>query len=113
MSEPTSGVPQETTDADVEQVHGADDEPTTVDLDLDEEKLERWDEVKSDYQVEPGGKPMPNVWDAGHADDGDAGVDDADEADAAQRRRVNDVDAPEVFATEPDSPGDDGRDEQQ
>jgi hypothetical protein len=37
--------------------------PESVDLNVDEEKMEAWDEVKSDYEVEPGGKPTPNVMD--------------------------------------------------
>ena len=37
--------------------------PESVDLNVDEEKMEAWDEVKSDYEVEPGGQPRPNVMD--------------------------------------------------
>jgi len=73
MSEPSSGVPEEIADAEVGR--GDDDaaEPSEkVDLDLDEEKLEKWDEVKSDYQVEPDGNALPNVWDAGEAGEGEA-----------------------------------------
>ena len=36
-------------------------ESPSVELDVDEEKLEAWDEVKADYQVEPGGEPVPNA----------------------------------------------------
>jgi hypothetical protein len=57
-------------------------EPTateSIELDVDEEKMEAWDEVKADYQVEPGGEPVPNAMDeagasgakADHADTGD------------------------------------------
>ena len=95
MSEPSSGVPGEIADADVEEP--TTDEPTTVELEIDEEKVEAWDEVKADYQVEPGGTPVPNSMDQGavsqdedeapvsHDDDEDD--DDADEApeDADQR----------------------------
>ena len=62
MSEPSSGVPGEIADADVE-------EPTPrgarhdLELEVDEEKIEAWDEVKGDYQVEPGGEPVPNSMD--------------------------------------------------
>jgi hypothetical protein len=59
-------------------------EPTateSVELDVDEEKMEAWDEVKADYQVEPGGEPVPNAMDdagasgakADHADEDDEG----------------------------------------
>ena len=61
MSEPSSGVPGEIADAGVEEP--ATDEPTTVELEVDEEKVEAWDEVKGDYQVEPGGEPVPNSMD--------------------------------------------------
>ena len=61
MSEPSSGVPGEIADADVEQP--TTEEPQTVELELDVEKVEAWDEVKGDYQVEPGGQPVPNSMD--------------------------------------------------
>jgi hypothetical protein len=43
--------------------------------------MEAWDEVKADYQVEPGGEPVPNAMDdagasgakADHADEDDEG----------------------------------------
>jgi hypothetical protein len=75
--------------------------PDKVDLDLDEEKLEKWDEVKSDYEVNPDGKPMPNVWDAGEGGANES--EDRPEADAEQREQVNDEDAPEVVATDTDA----------
>ena len=61
MREPSSGVPGEIADADVEQP--TTEEPQTVELEVDEEKVEAWDEVKGDYQVEPGGAPVPNSMD--------------------------------------------------
>jgi hypothetical protein len=30
---------------------------------VDREKVEAWDEVKADYQVDPGGEPVPNSMD--------------------------------------------------
>ena len=61
MSEPSSGVPSEIADAEVEQPDaGRVDQPERVELDVDEEKLEAWDKVKGDYQVNPGGEPVPN-----------------------------------------------------
>ena len=33
----------------------------SVELDVDEEKMEAWDEVKSDYQVDPDGEAVPNA----------------------------------------------------
>jgi hypothetical protein len=101
MSEPSSGVPEEIADAEVQagEVQGgaekASEAPAEVDLDLDEEKLEKWDEVKSDYQIDPDGKPMPNIWDAGDVGEGEP----EHEADADQREQVKNEDAPEVFAT--------------
>lgn len=60
MSEPSSGVPSEIADADVQTPEGQADQPTEVTLDLDQDKLEAWDEIKSDYQVDPDGQPVPN-----------------------------------------------------
>ena len=60
MSEPSSGVPSEIADAEVEQPAERGDQPERVELDVDEEKLEAWDKVKDDYQVNPGGEPVPN-----------------------------------------------------
>ena len=60
MSEPSSGVPGEIADADVEEPT-TDEEPDTLELEIDEEKVEAWDEVKGDYQVEPGGSPCPTA----------------------------------------------------
>lgn len=109
MSEPSSGVPERTSGA---EVHEASEEqsqaPDQVQLDVDEEKLQKWDEVKSDYQIDPDGKPMPNIWDAG--DVGEAEPEHETEADAEQRQEVNNDDAPEVFAT--DSGEDSGEDKQ-
>lgn len=68
MSEPSSAVPHETSDDDVPV--GADSAPTTepdapesVELDVDEEKVGAWDEVKGDYQAEPDGHEVPNSMD--------------------------------------------------
>jgi hypothetical protein len=85
MSEPSSGVPSEIADAEVEAP--TNDEPTTVELEVDQEKVEAWDEVKGDYQVEPGGRPVPNSMDTtgltGDDDDdqGDGGDQDDDDKD--------------------------------
>ena len=76
MSEPSSGVPGEIADAAVEAPTS--EEPTTVELELDEEKVEAWDEVKADYQVEPGGAPVPNSMDQA---DGTLDDDEGDEDD--------------------------------
>jgi hypothetical protein len=96
MSEPNSGEPDNRADAEVRQAtNDAPESSGEVDLDLDEAKLEKWDEVKSDYQVDPDGKPMPNIWDAGE-------VEPEHEAGAEQREKVNNEDAPEVFVTDSD-----------
>ena len=64
MTEPSSGVPDEIADANVESP-AQNDEQDRVELDVDEEKVEAWDEVKGDYQVDPDGKPVPNSMDVG------------------------------------------------
>ncbi|WP_270886476.1 hypothetical protein [Pedococcus sp. 5OH_020] len=68
MSEPSSAVPSEIADAEVERSDaegGQDDQAEGVDLELNEEQVAAWDEVKGDYEVEPGGKPVPNSMDTG------------------------------------------------
>ena len=60
MTEPSSGVPGEIADADVETPQAQDDQPAEVTLDIDEDKLAAWDDIKSDYQVDPDGVPVPN-----------------------------------------------------
>lgn len=83
MTEPSSGVPAEIADAEVTTPH--EDRPST-DLTLDQDKVEAWDEVKADYEVDPDGQPVPNSMDSigygpvagGDTDDGaeDEPVDD-------------------------------------
>ena len=87
MSEPSSGVPGEIADAAVEAPTS--EEPTTVELELDEEKVEAWDEVKGDYQVEPDGQPVANRLDGNDRDsdrdsDSESDSERAPEADAAE-----------------------------
>ena len=87
MSEPSSGVPGEIADAAVEAPTS--EEPTTVELELDEEKVEAWDEVKGDYQVEPDGQPVANSLDGNDRDsdrdsDSESDSERAPEADAAE-----------------------------
>ena len=79
MSEPSSAVPGEIADAEVEAPTS--EEPTTVELEVDEEKVEAWDEVKGDYQVEPGGEPVPNSMDQADLTlgDEDAATDEHDD----------------------------------
>ena len=64
MSEPSSGVPKEIVDADVEEQETK--EPERVELDVDQDKLDAWGDIKDDYAVDPSG------------DDSDAGP-EADE----------------------------------
>jgi hypothetical protein len=77
MSEPSSGVPRDT----AEEVEAPlDDAPKSVELALDEEKLEAWDEVKSDYQVDPDSGAVPNSMDTDHS--ASAAEGEADAADS-------------------------------
>ena len=81
MSEPSSGVPGEIADADVEAPEAQDDQPEQVTLDVDEDKLEAWDDIKADYQVDPGGQPVPNSTEAPDMagdDEGDGRTDDVE-----------------------------------
>ena len=68
MSEPSGGVPREIVDAEVPE-QPAEEVPERVELDVDQEKLDAWDDVKSDYQVDPEGEPVPNSTDTGRPDD--------------------------------------------
>ncbi len=79
MSEPSSSVPGEIADAEVEessaeQTHA--EEPSTVEIEVDQDKVDAWDEVKGDYQVEPDGESVPNTMDSD-----DRGLDDSPEAE--------------------------------
>ncbi|MEO6411588.1 MAG: hypothetical protein ABIO48_03295 [Pedococcus sp.] len=81
MSEPSSSVPGEIADAEVEESSSdgtqPEEEPSTVELEIDQDKLDAWDEVKGNYQVEPDGESVPTTTDAD-----DRGIDDSPEAEA-------------------------------
>ena len=98
MSEPSSGVPGEIADAEVESPTQQSDEPAEVSLDLDEDKLEAWDDIKSDYEVNPGGQPVPNSTEAPDPTSPDAGDGD-DQVD-----RDGDGEGDEIEGTAP-APG--------
>jgi hypothetical protein len=72
MSEPSSNVPDVDSEADSK---------------VDPEKLEAWNAVKADYQVEPHGQPVANSMDGASTaesdrpSDGDEPPDSADDAD--------------------------------
>ncbi|MGA8978491.1 MAG: hypothetical protein WB473_05170 [Pedococcus sp.] len=78
MSEPSTNIPGEVADDQVEQPSTeapATDSavtPEKVELELDEDKLEAWDEVKSDYQVDPAAEDTPVGIDPEGMDEGDA-----------------------------------------
>jgi hypothetical protein len=61
MTESSSGVPAEIADG---EVAAPQEESPSTDLHLDHDKVEAWDEVKADYEVEPAGEPVPNSMDA-------------------------------------------------
>lgn len=65
MTESSSGVPAEIADA---EVAAPEKESPSTDLHLDQDKVEAWDDVKSDYEVEPDGEPVPNSMDEGGTD---------------------------------------------
>lgn len=64
MTEPSSGPHEERPRAHDEAPSSESPAADSVELDIDKEKLDAWDEVKSDYQVEPDGQPSPNSMDA-------------------------------------------------
>jgi hypothetical protein len=53
MSEPSSSVPGDIADARVEESQSGTEDVEKVELDVDEEKMEAWDDIKADYQVDP------------------------------------------------------------
>ena len=60
MSEPSTNIPGDVADAQVDETSDTTPEtPEKVELVVDEEKLEAWDEVKSDYQVDPDADTRP------------------------------------------------------
>jgi hypothetical protein len=65
MSDPSSNVPADIADA---EVAAPQEESTSTDLHLDQDKVEAWEAVKSDYEVDPDGEPVPNSMDEGGTD---------------------------------------------
>ena len=93
MSESSSSVPGEIADADGEaEESSTQDTPSTVELDIDQDKVEAWDDVKDDYAVDPDGEPVPNSM-----DQGDRGPDESPEADSPK------ADSPEAEADDTSS----------
>ena len=76
MSEPSTNIPGEVADAQVPQTPAGGSDtaatPEKVELELDEDKLEAWDEVKSDYQVDPDAEDTPVGVDPDGMDEGNA-----------------------------------------
>jgi hypothetical protein len=60
MTEPSSGPHTDSTSADDDAPSSEPRAADSVELDIDEEKVEAWDAVRSDYQVDPEGGPTPN-----------------------------------------------------
>jgi len=102
MSEPSSSVPEEVADAEVEQPSTEAEQETRVELDVDEEKLEAWDDVKGDYQVEPHGEPVPNTM-----GEDDRGLDDSPEAETDEEPDAETDEEPDA---DPDRDTDGGAD---
>ena len=57
MTEPSNGPHEDRPTADDETPSSEPPAPDSVELDIDQEKLDAWDDVKSEYQVEPDGQP--------------------------------------------------------
>lgn len=62
MSEPSSSVPGEIADAEVD-APAAPTQAQSVEIDVDQDKVDAWEDVKSDYEVAPDGQPVPNSMD--------------------------------------------------
>jgi hypothetical protein len=78
MSEPSSNIPEDIANADVDTP--AEPKETQVELSVDEDKLGAWNAVKSDYQVEPHGQPVANSM--GEADTTMAATEETDDESA-------------------------------
>lgn len=74
MTEPSSNIPEDIANAEVEEDQSAPEQQQQPDLDLniDQEKREAWDRIKSDYETEPGGQPVPNSMDQAQLDAAEA-----------------------------------------
>ena len=74
MSEPSTHIPSDVADAEVDETQDTPpaDAPEKVELDLDEDKLEAWDAIKSDYQVDPDAEDVPPGTDEDGMSEGNA-----------------------------------------
>lgn len=84
MSEPSTHIPGDVADAQVDETAAeAPETPEKVELHLDQDKLEAWDDIKSDYQVEPGGTSVPDSSHAATSTVSSEGSADSDNSDAS------------------------------
>lgn len=88
MTEPSSNVPEDIANPEFEEDQSATDQQPALDLKIDDEKREAWDRIKTDYEAEPHGEPVPNSMDTAQSDvaeaeddEAQADEDDGDEGD--------------------------------
>lgn len=72
MTEPNSNIPEDVANAEVEEDQSAPEPQPALDLNIDQDKREAWDRIKSDYETEPGGQPVPNSMDQAQLDAAEA-----------------------------------------
>lgn len=72
MTEPNSNIPEDVANAEVEEDRSTPEPQPALDLNIDQEKREAWDRIKSDYETEPGGQPVPNSMDQAQLDAAEA-----------------------------------------
>ena len=72
MTEPSSNIPEVIANAEVEEDQSAPEQQQQPDLDLNIDQGEAWDRIKSDYETEPGGQPVPNSMDQAQLDAAEA-----------------------------------------
>ena len=100
MTEPSSSIPEDIANAGAEADEATSQpESSPVKLNVDEEKLDAWDRIKSDYETEPDGQPVPNSMDQAQSDAAEA--DEHDETDETQEVDLGGVAAD--GASEPES----------
>ena len=79
MSEPSSSVPDDIADAQVEE-SATEDTPSTVELDIDQDQVDAWDEIKADYQVDPDAESASSSTEGDDSGGDDPGTAEADDS---------------------------------
>ena|SRR5688572_7968346 len=102
MTEPSSGVPGEIANAETEPSQQQPDQPEKVELDVDEEKMAAWDDVKDNYIDPPSDEnDVEETFSAGDPNppDPDQTTDGAASAEPAPTDKADETDEADDSAT--------------